>query len=305
MSSADANQASSLPVATLRALAEAAARLGGDVARRSFGQRQKVTLKRDRSEVTETDLAAERAIIAHIRAARPSDRFIGEEATDRGDGGKEAGGPPAGGDASGVERHPESAGPDSGTLWWIIDPIDGTRNYVRQIPIFACSVAAVRDGSPLAGAIYDPVQDAMYSAGLREGAFVNGQRVALAQAGAARGSAPPSKLLVGIPSARRPSTRRFALHAVERHVIRNLGSAALHLAMLANGQLDVVVVGNCKLWDIAAGCLIVTEAGCIVTSPDGKPLFPLDVARYAGEEIAVLAGNPSAYARFRESVAEA
>lgn len=280
----DADPASPTFIATLRELAESAARVGGQIARQSFGERQQVTLKHDRSEVTEVDLAAERAVVEHIRAQRPQDAFIGEEST-----------------GSDPNRQSSIRNPQS-TIW-VIDPIDGTRNYIRRIPVFACSVAAVCDGTPVAGAVYDPVQDVMYSAGRQQGAFVDGRRISLVDADRPSTSDPQGKLFVGIPSARRQSTRRFVLHAIERHIVRNLGAAALHLAMLASGQLDVVVVGNSKLWDIAAGWLLAIEAGGVVTSPDGKPVFPLDISRYAGEDIPILGGNPTAYARFVQGVA--
>lgn len=267
----------------LRELAESAARTGGNLARESFGTRQQVKLKHDHSEVTEIDLAAERAVIDHIRARCPNDVFIGEEATEQ---------------SPIVNRQSSTFNPQS--TCWVIDPIDGTRNYIRSLPIFTCSVAAMRDGMPVAGAIYDPMQDVMYSAGLGQGVYVDGRRVSPADTAPDSVRGPQAKLLVGIPSAQRPATRHLVLRAIDGHVVRNLGSAALHLALAALGQLDVVVMGNGKLWDLAAGGLLVTEVGGVVTSPDGAPLFPVDVTRYAGEEIPTLAGDPAACARLMQ-----
>jgi len=267
----------------LRELAESAARLGGNLARDSFGQRQQVTLKDDRSEVTEVDLAVERAIVAHIRAQRPQDAFIAEESLT----------PSPQSPASNLQ----SSISNRRSICWVIDPIDGTRNYIRDLPLFTCSVAAMIGGEPVAGAIYDPVHDVMYSGARGGGVFLDDAQVLLAERRAAIPRDPERKLFVGIPSARREATRQLVLHAVEEHVVRNFGSAALHLALTAVGQLDAAVMGNTRLWDIAAGCLLVSEAGGVVTSPTGEPLFPLDISRYAGEEIPVLAGSSEATAR--------
>ncbi|MFQ5805404.1 MAG: inositol monophosphatase family protein [Phycisphaerae bacterium] len=294
----------------LREVAESAARVGGELARASFGQTVAVTLKADRSEVTEIDVAAQRAIIAHIRSHRPGDSFIGEEAAaQRHEGtkgrrheGKGAAGPSRDTRAPRDAENPHPAIRDPQSICWVIDPLDGTRNYVRGLPLFTCSVAALRNGEPLVGAVYDPVQDVMYAAARGQGTYVQGQRVSLASVANAYG--PGADLLVGIPSAQRPTTQHLVLHAIERHTVRNFGSAALHLALVATGQLDVAVLGNSKLWDVAAGWLLITEAGGVATSPDGAPVFPLDVSGYAGEEIAVLAGNRAAHARLmRESAA--
>jgi myo-inositol-1(or 4)-monophosphatase len=271
------------PQEELRELAESAARLGGNLARDSFGQRQPVTLKDDRSEVTPVDLAVQRAIVAHLRAQRDQDTFIAEES------------PTPGGQLPAPNLQSPIVNPQS--VCWVIDPIDGTRNYIRDLPLFTCSVAAMIGGEPVAGAIYDPVHRVMYSAARGGGTFLDGAPVVLADRRAAIPRDPDHKLFVGIPSARREATRQLVLRAVEEHVVRNFGSAALHLALTAVGQLDAAVMGNTRLWDIAAGCLLVGEAGGVATLPDGKPIFPLDLSRYAGEEIPVLAGSPEAHAQ--------
>ena len=266
---------------SLRKLAESAARVGGEVARASFGSDLEISFKDDRSEVTEVDLAAERAIVAHIRAARPHDAFIGEEGVSLADSGGQS---------------VKSALADPRAVCWIIDPIDGTRNYVRGAPFFACSVAAMHGGWPIAGAVFAPMSDAMYSAAVGRGFLINGRATPNRLDNPAPNVA-DGRMLVGIPSARRKATRHFALHAVEKHVVRNYGSAALHLALLAAGQLDAAVCGNGKLWDIAGGAVLVTESGALITTPQGTPLFPLDLATYAGEDVPTIAGSPAAHAR--------
>lgn len=257
----------------LRSLAERAARVGGAVAKASYGRIQRVELKADQSEVTEIDVAAERAVIAAIERERADDSFIGEESIR---------------DATHARR--------SGGVCWVIDPIDGTRNYIRGLPLFACSVGVLADGYPVAGAIFDPLRDVLYSAAAGQGYAVNGKAVSIAE------NTPPTagelgKLFVAIPSARSRSGQELVRHVIEAHVVRNFGSAALHLALVASGRIDAAVLNNCKLWDIAAGWVMVTEAGGCVTELDGDALPAFDPATYTGENTPVLAGSQAAHAR--------
>ncbi len=288
MSSPESEPVASPSPEELLELAESAARIGGDLARASFGRRQQVTLKGDRSEVTEVDLAVERTIGAHIHALRPHDAFIGEESA-----------VPA---PHAPTPNLQSSIPNPQSVCWIIDPIDGTRNYIRNLPWFTCSVAAMQRGEPVAGAIFDPMRNVMYSAARAGGMRVDGRPVSPADASTKSVYGPGAKLIIGIPSARRKATRALVLHALEHHVVRNFGSAALHLALTALGQLDLALAGNVKLWDIAAGCLLVEEAGGVVTSPAGAPVFPFDVSRYGGEMIPVIAGSSQAHARLMRGI---
>jgi myo-inositol-1(or 4)-monophosphatase len=280
----------------LRVLAEQAARVGGALAREAFGRRQTVRLKSDQSEVTDVDVAAEKAIIDFIRAARPRDRFLGEESAE-----SDAADASPAGETPALPRRSEPAAPDS--VAWIIDPIDGTRNFIRHMPLFACSIAAMHAGAPVAGAIFEPIQDTMYSAHRGGGLHLNGRPFQPAPDQRLSAGDPQRKLFVGIPSARRESTTPLVLHAIENHVVRNFGSIALHLALVALEHLDAAVVSNAKLWDIAAGCLLVQESSGLVTGPAGEPLFPIDLPRYRGEEIQLLAGTAEAYTRLRRELA--
>lgn len=265
----------------LRRIAAAAARVGGDVARASFGSRLTVRLKVDRSEVTEVDFAAQRAIIDLIRGARPDDAFLGEESTEHGD------------EAAAPDADRRTAG--ESTITWVIDPIDGTRNYVRRIPLYVCSVAAMQDGLPVAGAIYDPVRAVMYTAARGAGAQANDEALCVSRQSIDDITLKPRKLIVAIPSIRRPRVRRLVQAAIDRHVIRNLGATALHLAHVAEGAFDASISNNSRLWDIAAGVLLVEEAGGRIASPFGEPLFPIDPIGCRGDEIPTLAAAPHAY----------
>lgn len=257
------------PVSELRALAESAANLGGAVAMAAFGRPHAVRLKADRSEVTEFDLAAERAVVGLLRQSRPDDGFITEE-------------------------HP--AQPTRSGITWVVDPIDGTRNFVRGIPCFGCTVAAMIGGVPVAGAILDPVRQIMYSADRETGALIDGAPLRLeGPSPEARGGNP--KLLVAIPSTRHARSHNIVLRWVDELVIRNFGSATTHLTMVAAGQLDAALLTNSKLWDIAAGWLLIKGAGGEMTTPEGAPIFPLDTASYQGEETPALAAGRLAHAQ--------
>ena len=262
----------------LRTLAVEAARLGARIAREAFDRPRSVALKADRSEVTEVDLAAQRQIEQLLRTRRPDDAILGEETT-------------------GPQRQnvPDDA------VWWLIDPIDGTRNFVRGIPIFACSVAAMHRGRVLAGAICDAMLDVTYSATAEGPVFTND--VPLASTEPATEHLPPTRrLLVAVPSLRRERTRPLVQLVLEKHLLRNSGSTALHLAWVALGRLDAAVSGNSRLWDIAAGAALLEAAGCVLSDPEGRAVLPIDPARYDGREIPTLAARPEAHRRLLDEV---
>ncbi len=259
---------SSEDLRSLRELAEAAARAGGAVARDYFRRQYRVTLKADRTEVSDADHAAQVAVVAAIVAARPNDAFVTEEPLQLGPGMLPP--PPAGDDA----------------LCWVIDPIDGTRNFVRGIPVYTCSVGVMLGGYPIVGAVYEPERDDMYSAHQGGGLFVNGQPCPRQ-----RPAGLSSKLLVGIPAAPKGALTEIAHRWLGRFVGRNFGSCALHLAQVAAGQLDGMLSDNARLWDLAAGCVLVTAAGGQVTTPAGQPFFPVAINSCVAGELAFIAGR--------------
>jgi len=267
----------------LRELAEEAARAGGAVAQARFRTISGVRLKADRSEVSAADEAAQAAIIRHLRAARPADAIIAEEALD-------------GGDEATADQPPPP--PANDVLCWVIDPIDGTRNYVRGMPVYASVVAAMHGGLPRVGAIYVPQRDAMYSASETEGLFVNGRPWDPAGELAHRPDGLNPQPVVAIPSSAHGVSATLAQEWLERFVCRNLGTVAMHLALVATGGLDAMLADNPRLWDIAAGSLMVMKAGGSITSLTGAPMFPLDVSTYAGEELPTVASLGEAHERF-------
>ncbi|MCA9243054.1 MAG: hypothetical protein KDA32_03800 [Phycisphaerales bacterium] len=263
----------------LRELAVSAALVGGNIARDAFHRLQNVRIKSDRSEVTDIDQAAEEAVVAHIRAARPADAFIGEEATEHAR-------------VTGVARAATDA-----SVYWLIDPIDGTRNYIRQTPLYACAVAAMVDGRPIVGAIYDPSRDEMFAAAAGRGATRNGDTLTIDPEAAGEER---SKLVVAIPSVRHVVGTELVRAVIDTSVARNLGTSALHLAWVACGRFDATILTNPKLWDIASGALIVTEAGGVCTDMAFGDRFPVDLPSYRGDETPMLAGAPTAIERLRE-----
>ncbi|MBK9119832.1 MAG: inositol monophosphatase [Phycisphaerales bacterium] len=271
MPGVDLEQNEAAQPALLRALAEEAARTGGAVARDYFRRPLAVHLKNDRSEVSEADEAAQAAIVALLRRARPADAFVTEEILRWEDDA-----PPA---------------PTHDRFCWVIDPIDGTRNFVRGLPHYACSVGVLSQGLPVAGAVYDPQRDVCYSATATGPLCINGTPQPPA---APRPTSYNPRPVVGIPSTASGPHADTAQHWHRTYVCRNFGSVALHLAYVAAGELDGMFADNPRLWDLAAGWVLVHAGGGLLVAPDGLPIFPRDVATYRSEELPALATTAAA-----------
>jgi myo-inositol-1(or 4)-monophosphatase len=200
--------------------------------------------------VTQMDTAAERLIATAIAARRPTDTLLGEEGS---------------GAAVSSSLRPVSADADAcgSAVRWIVDPIDGTVNYLYDLPQWAVSIAAERDGVVVAGAVFDPSKNEMFTAELGGGAHLNGRPIrvsACAELGLA---------LVGTGfsydagrRARQAEVVRSVLPVVRD--IRRMGAASLDLCALACGRLDGYFERGLNLWDHAAGGLIAAEAGARV-----------------------------------------
>jgi myo-inositol-1(or 4)-monophosphatase len=221
--------------------------------------------------VTEADQAAEALIRDLIAEARPGDRILGEEGGETGS----PGGPGGKGGPGGLSR-----------VRWIVDPLDGTVNYLYGLPDWAVSVAAEVDGTVVAGAVFVPRRDELYSARAGGGAWLSSG--ALDWRGEDTGSpvrlacnrdVPLAQALVatgfGYESGRR-QVQADVLRAVLPQVrdIRRGGSAAADLCSVASGTVDAYYERGVNLWDIAAGGLVATEAGAQLTGLHGKPPSP-------------------------------
>lgn len=253
----------------LRQIACNAARVGAACALAHFGGKLRVSLKTDRSEVSHADVETQRAIVAAILERRPDDIFFAEEADSE-------------------ARLPTSADgvPRDELVTWIIDPIDGTRNFVREIRSFACAVAALKNGMPIAAATYDAAHDVLYSADLR-GFYIEETRSDPIRDDRHDGYSP--RPVVAVPSTFDAPGKRFLVDHVNEIVLRNFGAAALHLAYVAAGKIDASLLCDGCLWDIVGGCLMVEQMGGRITGYGGAPLFPIDLATYSRTAIPCIA----------------
>lgn len=208
----------------------------------AFGRPMAMHEKAQRADiVTETDRESERTIVARLRADFPDASFVAEE--------------------SGLQR-------GSATERWIVDPIDGTTNFAHGYPIFSISIAYERDGVVTAGVIYAPALDEMFTATLGSGARCNGIPIAVS----AVADIDSALTCTGFqPATADANIARFEAMSKRAQGVRRDGSAALDLAYVAAGRFDAFWESDLHAWDVAAGMLLVTEAGGRVTRIDGGP----------------------------------
>jgi myo-inositol-1(or 4)-monophosphatase len=176
---------------------------------------------------------------------------------------------------------------------WIVDPLDGTTNFLHAVPHFAISIGLERHGELVAGVVYDPIKDEMYCAEKGAGAYLNDRRLRVSR----RSELITSLIGTGIPVLDWPGRKQgFAaqLERVSDEVagIRRLGTASLDLAYVAAGRLDGFWEYDLKPWDMAAGIVLVREAGGLVGRLDGDP----DLLGRG----TLIASNPALYERFSE-----
>jgi myo-inositol-1(or 4)-monophosphatase len=222
---------------------EAAARAGGEQLRAWRG-RFRTREKGACDLVTDADLASQAAIQAVIAGRFPDHAFLGEEQT-------------------GVS----SFNLDD-RLVWVVDPLDGTTNYVHGYPNYAVSVAIVRGAQVLAGVIYDPLHEDCFAAAEGRGAWCNGTRLKTS----ATRELVDSLVAISLPARVRrdsPDLQDFVEAVQVCQAVRRSGSAALNLAHVASGALDAFWATHIHPWDVAAGVLLVREAGGLVTARDG------------------------------------
>lgn len=222
-----------------------AALLAGDLLRQGFGTHFSISSKEGRHNlVTEYDHRSEKLIIDFLRKASPNSYFLAEESG--------------------------ATGEKKGTFW-IIDPLDGTVNFAHQIPIFAVSIAAVQEGKTVSGVVFQPMTHELFVAEIGKGAFLNGKRLKVSDVRDIENA----MLATGFPYdvAKNPS------HCIEHFVdilklgipVRRMGSAAIDLAYTAAGRFEGFFEVELRSWDVAAGKLLVEEAGGQVTTWDKSP----------------------------------
>ena len=224
-------------------IAVEAARKAGTLLRDNFTGQRRIAYKGEVNLVTEMDTRSEHEVVSVLRTAFPDHGIVAEEETDT--------------------RN------DSGYTW-IIDPLDGTTNYAHGYPCFAVSIALEHDGDIIVGVVYDPMRDELFSAHKGSGAWLNGRRIAVSETD----TLIRSLLATGFPYDRKISDKNnldyFHDLLMASQEVRRDGSAALDLCSVAAGRFDGFWELKLKPWDVAAGSLIVNEAGGMVTDLSGN-----------------------------------
>ena len=233
---------------------EQAARLGGQVLLDWQG-RINPREKAPKDLVSEADLASQRAIYEVIHGKFPDHDFLGEE------------------------EDPSEIAQREAEFRWIVDPLDGTVNYVHRLPAYSVSVALERRGELQVGVVYDPSADECFSAVRGEGAFLNGAKISVSDCESLRTALVAASLSPGV-ARDSEEVDRFLDVLVECQALRRMGSAALNLAYLAAGRLDAYWGTSVKVWDVAAGLLLVREAGGLMSGVEGEP-FDLSRPHFA------------------------
>ena len=223
----------------------AAARKAGRTLIRDFGEVEhlQVSLKGPANFVSAADKRAEEIIFTELSKARPTFGFL-------------------------MEERGEVKGTDASHKF-VVDPLDGTTNFLHSIPLFAISIGLVKDGIPVAGVIFNPISDELYVAERGQGAYLGQRRLRVA----ARKRLDDAVISCGIPHHERGDHERFRreLGVLQKQVagLRRTGAAALDMAWVASGRFDGFWERDLSPWDLAAGIAIVQEAGGFVTDLDG------------------------------------
>ena len=227
-------------------VAVAAAQAAGEVLRDGFGRQHQIKYKGQADLVTEADEEAERKIEEILRETFPNHGMLTEES----------------GELEG-----------EGDARWIVDPLDGTTNYAHGLPFFCTSIALERDGEVVLGVVHDPMVKETYAAERGGSATLNGEPLEVSS------TDEPAQALLGTSFADRPEEMEVGLDVLGRFAglvrgMRRLGSGALDLCYVAAGRLDGCYEQGFSAWDVAAGVLIVEEAGGKITDYRGNGLDP-------------------------------
>ncbi|HUU85459.1 MAG TPA: inositol monophosphatase [Phycisphaerae bacterium] len=228
--------------------------------------------KADGSEVTDADWAAEEHIRDALNRAYPDHDVLAEEAG--------LGSAPAHG----------------GRFCWAVDPLDGTQSYTRRFPCFATSIALLDSGTPVVGVVREHVSGRTYTAAAGHGAHMDGAPIRVAQ------NPLNYDFFVGISSSKHPDSRAALQRVLQRASLRSLGSTAVHLALVATGAMDAALSHRCYTWDIAAGYVIIREAGGVCTDLHGRDLLPLPPQPDPTAKTPFLAAGPHVHAELLDLI---
>lgn len=252
---AEASPVLDLDLDAALAFAVDAARQGGAILRERFGRPHDIRFKGVIDMVTEADKASEALIAGLVRERWPEHDLVGEEGA-----------------------RSESVSP----LRWVIDPLDGTTNFAHNLPTFAVSIGLENAGAPLLGAVYDPMRDEMFAAARGRGATLNGAPIRVSGSDVLL----TSLLVTGFSYNMETRARQAHLwqtFLTRAQAIRQTGSAALNLCYIAAGRLDGYWERGIAPWDVAAGAVILLEAGGTITDFENGP--------YRSDDRVVLASN--------------
>jgi myo-inositol-1(or 4)-monophosphatase len=231
--------------------------------------------------VTEADRASQRLIVAGLRRRFPNDGLIGEESET--------------GESITVECH------DPMGRNWVIDPIDGTNNFVSGLGIFAVCVGLLDRGEPVLGVVYDVTRDQMYTAARGEGCWLGSKRLQVLPDALSASALVMSTSNLLDKSGRCPNWAHKFLGQTDWKM-RILGSAALEATMVAAGVAHAAITCNGKLWDCCAPAALVIEAGGVMTDFSGRQIFPFDLRKYAGAKVPFLTAGPVAHGELLQEI---
>ena len=240
----------------LKAVALAAAYSGGEYIRNRLDRARHIVHKGDIDLVTEADLGSEKRIIETIQACCPDHAILSEE--------------------KGLVE-------GSDGYQWIIDPLDGTTNFAHGLTTCCVSIALVEDGQPLIGIVLSPFTEELFSAVRGQGASLNGRPLSVSNIGRIKDSLLVTGFAYDVNDIMAPVIERLTRCLKASQGIRRLGSAALDLCYVAAGRFEVFWEEQLHPWDVAAGHLMVTEAGGTVTDFENRP--------FAHEMKSILATN--------------
>lgn len=260
-------------------LARQLARDAGKIVRDLYGKTDRLTKTHAAAKdeaVTEADRAAQRLIVAGLRNQFPNDGIIGEESD------------------SGESITFECTNPAGRN--WVIDPIDGTNNFIAGLGAFAVCIGLLDRGEPVLGVVYDVTRDQMYSAARGQGAWRDDKPIRVPQTplGSASLIMMTSNLLDAFGACPAWAIRWISQTEWKTRI---LGSAALEAVQVAAGVAHGAVTVNGKLWDCVAPAAIVLEAGGLLTDLRGKNIFPFELKNYTGAKVPFVAAGKAAHAQ--------
>lgn len=224
--------------------------------------------------VTDADRASQRFIVAGLKRRYPRDGVVGEE------------------NDTGSAITFDCPDPDGRV--WVIDPVDGTNNFIAGLGIFAVCIGLMEGGRPVLGVVYDVTRDLAYAAAAGEGAWLGTRRLAALDSPLTDSS---MLMLTSNLLLKDGSCPAWASRWIRQTnwKVRMIGSAALEAAQVAAGVAHGAITVNGKLWDVAAAAAVVLEAGGVITDLAGRPIFPFDLRHYAGAKVPFVAAGVRAH----------